>query len=156
MYAAGEVAKYLRRTSEQTVGGLFQIAVLSSAGAKIVPHFQLVPLREPWTGTYVAMRMRGGMWLQEHRPTGTIVKVLAPYDIHLRGPLWQHPQLFDPASALTVDSPGVVRFEPGLVMDFCEYDPDEVPLDIRRAWGDEPLEPLSWAQGPPPKRWRRH
>jgi hypothetical protein len=155
LYCAGEAAKHLRRTKELTVGGLFQIAVLSSKGAQPLDHFQLVPIAEGRFGTYVAMRTRAGMWLQEHRPTGSIVKIEAPFDIELKGPRAREPKIFDQTSQLTKDSPGVIEFSDPYVMDFCLYDPDDVPSEVRRSWGDDRLESLSWAQGPVPKRWHR-
>lgn len=155
LYSAGEAAKHLRRTNLVTVGGLFQIAVLSAKGVQMLDHFQLVPIAEPGFGTYVAMRTRAGMWLQEHRPTGLLTKIVAPFDIELRGPLAGKSTIFDPKATFSKDTPGVIPFTSPYVMDFCLYDPENIPPEIIRSWGDKPLEPLSWAQGPPPKRWRK-
>jgi hypothetical protein len=152
LYAASETTRLLRQVDAATVGGLFQVAVLSPRGARLIPHFQFIPMHEPGWGTYVAMRIEGGMWLQEHRPTGTIIRVEAPFDIQLRGPRWQAPQLFDSRADMTIQSPGAIQPSTSWVLEFCPYDPDSVYDDIRRSWGDAPLTPLSWAEGPPPRR----
>jgi hypothetical protein len=120
----------------------------------VIPHFQFIPLAERGWGTYVAMRMEDGMWLQEHRPTGTIVRVEAPFDIQLRGPRWRVTQMFDPQSTMNSQSPGAIRPSTELVLEFCPYGLEPVYEDVRRSWGDEPLAPLTWAEGPPPRRWR--
>ncbi len=151
---AGEVAKYLRQVRVNSVGGLFQIAVLSTEGSRLVDHFQLVPVIDRF-GTYVAMRTRSGMWLQEHRPTGSVVKIQAPFDIELQGPTSGQSKVFNPRTMLARDSPGVFEIPVGPVMEFCHYDPDDVPQPVRESWGTEPLERLSYSQGPPPKRWRK-
>ena len=47
LYAASETTRLLRQVDAATVGGLFQIAVLSPHGAKLIPHFQFIPLPQP-------------------------------------------------------------------------------------------------------------
>lgn len=131
-----------------TVGGVHQVVHLSYRGVQIMPHMYWVPV-EPGYGTYVAMRIEDGYWIQEHRPTGVKVRVMSPFDIHLRGPRWQagRHEMFDPARTLTRQSPGVVP-APNPVMKFWPYDPTDVPDEIKSSWGDDPLPPLTFAQLP--------
>jgi hypothetical protein len=56
---------------------------------------------------------------------------------------------------MTFQTPGAIKPDPGLVVEFSPYDPDRVPPPILQSWGDKPIPPLTWAEGPKPKQWRR-
>jgi hypothetical protein len=96
LQAASETTLLLRRSGEDTVGGLFQITTVSPQGAGVHPYFQFLPLQEHGWGTYVAMRMQDGYWLQEHRPTGTLIRLKSTFDIDLKGPSLKTRKQFDP------------------------------------------------------------
>lgn len=155
LQAASETTFLLRRSGEDTVGGMFQIATVSPQGAEVIPYFQFLPLQEHGWGTYAAMRMQNGYWLQEHRPTGTRIRLQAPFDIQLGGPGLETRKLFDPRMSMTSKTPGATKPDPRLVLEFSPYDPDRVPPPILQSWGNKPIQPLTWSQGPKPKRWRR-
>lgn len=154
----------LEKIGEPTVGGLFQATILSQEGVRPVPYMYWAPV-EPGYGTYVAMRIEDGYWVQEHRPTRTKIRVMSPFEIHLRGPSWKpgRHEMFDPAQALTRQSPGVMP-TPNPVVKFILYEHADRSDEIRASWGDEPLPPLTWAEKPlrrkgskllPPRTQRR-
>ncbi len=155
LQAASETTLLLRRSGEDTVGGLFQIATVSREGAEVIPYFQFLPLQEHGWGTYAAMRMQDGYWLQEHRPTGTRIRLQSPFDIHLKGPSLNTRKPFDPRLSMTSQTPGAIKPDPGWVHEFSPYDPERVPPPILQSWGNKPIQPLTWSQGPKPKRWRK-
>ncbi len=143
-FTAIVVRDLLNDAGESTVGGLYQLASLSPAGVQIIPHFYWAPV-EPGYGTYVAMRIKGGEWVQEHRPTGTVVKVMSPFDVQLRHPDWTNlrSKMFDPALSLHRNSPGVIPDRQGRLV-YSLYDPTDVPEEVRESWGDAPIAPISW------------
>jgi hypothetical protein len=132
---------------ENTVGGLYQVAHVSYRGVELVPHFYWVPV-EPGYGTYVAMRIEDGQWLQEHRPTGTNVHVLNPLHIPWKGPIWLagNHEMFDPGRSLTRNSPGVIAERRPFHTVTGIYEPGDVHDDIRASWGNEPLAPLTFRE----------
>ena len=130
------------RGGAPAVGGLFQVATVSAKGVGVVPYFYLAPV-EPGYGTYVAMRMERGAWVQEHRPTSTVVPVTPPAEIDPFAPPGGH-AMFDPALTLNRNSPGVVPRE-GCEVAWSLYDPDNVHPDVATSWGDEPLAPVTWS-----------
>jgi hypothetical protein len=97
-------------------------------------------------GTFVAMRIEDGLWVQEHRPTGTIVRVVPPFDIELEGSAWEGAnEIFDPRASLDRTSPGVIP-QPFVVTQALLYKPGPVPIEVRPSWGDELLAELTWPE----------
>lgn len=125
------------------VGGLFQVASLAPSYVSIIPYFILMEV-EPGYGTYVAMRMENGRWIQEHRPTGTIVPVYSPFEVQHGHPSMRRSRFFDPRRTLTRNSPGVVPFQQDQ-LSFTPYLEECFPLAVQESWGDEPLVPLTIA-----------
>jgi hypothetical protein len=152
MFTAEVVNTLLQGRGIRSIGGLYQMLSLSRRGVELVPYFYWAPVESGY-GTYVAMRIEDGEWVQEHRPSGTKVKVRSPFDVALRGPHWtpgMH-EMFEPTRNLTRYSPGVVKqTNPPLL--YCIYDPGNVPDVIRASWGADPLPPLTWPTGPSPRR----
>jgi hypothetical protein len=124
------------------VGGLYQVVTLDSHSVTSVPYFYLADV-EPGFRTYVAMRPIGGEFVQEHRPTGTQVAIASPFALNPFAEFGTH-EMFEPATALTRLSRGVVPAQSGEVV-FSLYDPDNVPDSIRASWGSDPLEPATWS-----------
>ena len=152
MWVAEVVRRELRSHAVASVGGLFQVAHLFHGGVQTVPYWYWADV-EPGYGTYVAMRIESGMWVQDHRPSGTTIRVASPFDFDVTGPLvtpGQH-EIFEPSVFLTRDSPGVLP-APSLLIAYTEYDPDHVPKEIQASWGPEPVPPLSGPAGAP---WRQ-
>lgn len=135
-----------------SIGGLYQMLSLSLGGVEVIPYLYWVPVESGY-GTYVAMRIEDGEWVQEHRPTGTKIKVLPPSAIQLRGPHWTpgKDEMFEPTRSLTRFSPGVVR-ETNLQPLYWIYDPGNVPDIIRASWGSDPLPPLTWSTDQLPRQ----
>ena len=154
-FTAITVRDLLNDIGESTVGGLYQLAALSPGGVRIVPYFYWTSV-EPGFGTYVAMRIQDGEWLQEHRPTGTIVKVWSPFDFQMRHRDWlsRRSKTFEPAQFLTRASPGVIPDSNDRLF-YNLYDPSDVPPQVRESWGDDPIAPLTWSNDAVKKRKRR-
>lgn len=152
MFVSEVVRRELAKRAVTSVGGLYQVAHLFHGGVQTVPYWYWADV-EPGYGTYVAMRIENGMWVQDHRPSGTVVHVASPFDFDVTGPALmpgQH-EVFEPSQFLTRKSKGVLPL-PGLVMAYAEYDPDNVPTAICASWGDDPVPALSARDGKP---WRR-
>ncbi len=144
-FSAEVVLRLLSNANVPTVGGLLQMASLSRSGVEVVPYFYWAPV-EPGYGTYVAMRIEDGFWMQEHRPTGVRIRVKSPFEIDPGVPYrdrGKH-EMFDPARMLTRRSPGVLP-ERSVTIQFHLYEPADVPDEIRASWGNELLPPLSYA-----------
>jgi hypothetical protein len=124
------------------VGGLYQVMTMGPRGAQTVPYFYLDQV-EPGFATYVAIRIDHGEWVQDHRPTNTIMRVKTPWDINLDA-LPRREIRFDSSARLDRNSPGVIANHQGETV-FCLYNPPEVPAAVRPSWGDAPLAPLTYA-----------
>jgi hypothetical protein len=149
------VRDLLNEAGVTDVGGLYQLASISPFGVQPAPHFYWAPV-QPGYGTYVAMRLEYGEWVQEHRPTGTKVKVLSPFDIQLRHPDWMkaRSKMFDPARDLQIDSPGVVPDRQDRMV-YGAYTPEDIPDQVRESWGDLPVAPLTYKEDAPNRKYRR-
>jgi hypothetical protein len=136
------------------VGGLYQVATVSPNSVQTVPYFQLMDVA-PGYRTYVAMRIENGEWVQEHRPTGRIVRVVSPWTIDAFG-AGRIDSIFDPSEWLTPESPGVIPAQEWDT-EFSLYNPPNVPDAVRPSWSDAPLPPLSygpkWWEGPEQPSW---
>lgn len=77
MFAHLFVCSLMRGRDEPTIGGLYQVYYLGPEGPRAVPY-------DTWgevttdLGSPVSMFIRGGEWVQEHRPTGRRVRVRNP------------------------------------------------------------------------------
>jgi hypothetical protein len=152
MFVAEVVRAELRKHAVTSVGGLFQVAHLFHGGVQTVPYWYWVDV-EPGYGTYVAMRVEEGMWVQDHRPSGMAIRVASPFDFDVTGPMLtpgQH-EVFEPSTFLRKDSKGVLPTPP-LVLAYTEYNPDYVPREIQASWGPDPVPPLTGRNG---NAWRR-
>jgi hypothetical protein len=128
------------------------VAHLFHGGVQTVPYWYWADV-EPGYGTYVAMRVENGAWVQDHRPSGTTISVASPFDFNVAGPVitpGQH-EVFEPSQFLTRASNGVLPTPP-LVLAYAEYVPDHVDKQIRASWGPDPVPPLTGPNGYP---WRR-
>lgn len=76
------------------------------------------------------MRMEGGEWIQEHRPTGVRLPVVSPFAIDPFARPGEY-EVIDPAVALDQHSPGVIQQRP-VELVFSLYDPDHVPDAVLR------------------------
>jgi hypothetical protein len=124
------------------VGGLYQVMTLGpSYGGQTVPYFYLETV-EPGFRTYVAMRIDNGEWIQEHRPTNTIMRVKTPWEINLDR-LPSREIRFDSSVRLDRNSLGVFPAQK-LETVFSLYNPPEVPEAVRPSWGEAPLAPLTY------------
>lgn len=147
MFVAEAVRNRIRARSVETVGGLYQIVHLCRDGVQVVPYFYWADVRKGY-GTYVAMRMEHGQWVQEHRPTGKVVHLRSPFDIEptsatdARGV----EAMFEPSLSLSRKSKGVMPTPKPLTLVYATYDPDHLPDPIRLSWGDEPIAPLTWSR----------
>ncbi len=131
-----------------SVGGLFQVAHLGRVGGnKLLSYFYWADVTRRF-GTYVAMRIKDGRWLQEHRPSGKSVIVRRPEEILEEDGAWSvgKNEMFEPRAFLTNTSKGVERAESPFNLLYTTYDPASLPEPIRRNWGDAPLEPQSFDQ----------
>lgn len=153
-----EIRKRLIQTNRtKGIGGLYQVMTMGPRGAQTVPYFYLDKVGTGFQ-TYVAMRIDKGEWVQEHRPTNTVMRVKLPWDIDLT----QKPSReirFDSSVRLDQDSPGVFPAQQ-IETVFSLYNPPEVPEAVRPSWGDAPLAPLTYS-GPyrvfdNQPRWRVH
>ena len=155
MMFAHMVSTLIAKRDIDSVGGLLQIATISASGVELVPYFRWMSVA-PGYGTYVAMRFDEGEWIQEHRPTGTRVRVVSPHQIPLKGPTWKpgtH-ERFDLQQELDIDSSGVVP-EMQAHVTYAVYDPDNVNPQIIRSWGDDPISPNTFVTSPTRRRSRR-
>ncbi|MGI8406596.1 MAG: hypothetical protein ACR2OE_17850 [Thermomicrobiales bacterium] len=147
--------KLLEEARIDSVGEAFQLICLSRHGVRVIPYFYWVPVGDQ-NGTYVAMRIEGGEWVQEHRPTGTKIRIMSPFDFQL-----MHPDFtsgankhIDPKVHFTSKTPGVVPDHNGRLV-YYPYDPDDVHEEILRSWGSAPLTPNTWGADGDKKRKRR-
>jgi len=126
------------------VGSLFQVSVLTMGGLEHPSYWYFAPVEEGW-GTWLLMRYRNDIWVQEHRPTGQRIELQVPWDIPLTPLEWSSGKfrMIDPRS-LKPNSPGVVQdagsrgyfvfqtvFEP--------YLSPEIPEPVQPSWGIEPV-----------------
>lgn len=150
MMVAEMLRHEMRVQGEQTVGGLYQIAHLSTEGVRQIPYFYWARVT-PGHGTFVAMRLENGRWVQHHRPSGTLRVVHSPFDPALTQQndvaAGTH-EMFEPSLFLTADSPGVLP-TPAFGIAYVQYNPAHVPADVLASWGPESLPPSS---GEPPGR----
>jgi hypothetical protein len=143
LLATAAIRKQLILTNRaEGVGGLYQVMTLGPRGAQTVPYFYLDDV-EPGFKTYVAMRIDRGEWVQEHRPTNTIMRVKTPRDIDPTQPPRREIR-FDSSVRLDRNSPGVIPAQQ-IETVFSLYNPPSVPEAVRPSWGDEPLAPLTYA-----------
>jgi len=142
--------------ADPTVGGAYQLAYLNRTGVHVVPYFYWVPVREAH-GTYVAMRIEDGEWIQEHRPTGNKIRIMSPFEFQLQHPDWtrRRSKVLDPGRSLNPNSPGVVPDRDGRLI-YHLYDPDNVHKEVIRSWGPEPLAPITWAEANVRRRRKRY
>lgn len=138
--------------ADPMVGDAYQLAYLSHTGVHVIPYFYWSAV-DKQNGTYVAMRIEGGEWIQEHRPSGKKIRIMSPFEFQLRHPDWTSAKskLIDTTSI----SQGVIPDHNGRLT-YHLYDPENVPETIVRSWGSEPLARISWAEEntKPDKRYR--
>jgi hypothetical protein len=136
----------LRQRKIATVGGGFQLMHLGQERVEAVPYLAFAHVAQDY-GTWIAMRVDDGYWVQEHRPTRYRVRLLPPTDIPATGPKLHTvtSQLFDPARMLTRHSPGVLA-ETNPQMGFIPYRAGPPPPELAGSWGTDPLAPLSWGR----------
>lgn len=140
---------FVNEVNARSVGEPFQVAHLSAKGVLLVPYFYWANVTNRF-GTYVAMRIEDGDWVQDHRPSGRVLRFKRPYQIlnqELDEGAWPlgKNEMFDPRRALYNTSPGVIRApNPNLI--YAVYDPNNVPASIMASWGSEPPPLLTWAQ----------
>lgn len=136
--------KLLEEARIESVGKALQLICLSRQGVRVIPYFYWVPVGEQ-NGTYVAMRIEGGEWVQEHRPTGTKIRIMSPFDFQLMHPDFTNRvnKQIDPKVHFTPASPGVVPDHNGRLV-YYPYDPDDVHAEILMSWGSAPLTPNTW------------
>src|SRR5207249_3638158 len=133
----------------RAAGGPFQVVHLSPKGVLVVPYWYWANVTRRF-GTYVAMRIEDGNWLQEHRPSATSIRIKRPFEI-LNQEIDEGPwdlgkaEMFDPRVTLDNNSVGVIR-KPNPTMIYASYDPEKVPADVVASWGPEPPALLTWAQ----------
>ena len=143
LLATTEIRKRLIQTNRTNgVGGLYQVMTMGPRGAQTVPYFYLDDV-EPGYRTYVAMRIDSGEWIQEHRPTNTIMRLKTPWDIDLTQPPRREIR-FDSSVRLDRNSPGVIPARQ-IETVFSLYNPPNVPEAVRPSWGDAPLAGLTYA-----------
>jgi hypothetical protein len=147
LFVADTVRNRIQARQVGTVGGLYQIAHLSRRGVQIVPYFYWADVERGY-GTYVAMRIENGYWVQEHRPTGRLVHVLSPFDVSPTDPEAARglEVMFEPSLFLNRKSPGVLPTPSPWTMAYAMYNPDDFPEPVRRSWGAAPLAPLTWGK----------
>lgn len=148
LFVADTVRNRIQARQVGSVGGLYQVAHLSRRGAQVVPYFYWADV-DKRHGTYVAMRIEDGYWVQEHRPTGRVIHVLSPFDVNPTDPAAARglEAMFEPSLFLRRKSRGVLPTPSPWTMAYAMYNPGDVPEPIRRSWGDEPLAPLTWGKG---------
>lgn len=148
LHALLTTAHYIDKYSARSVGLPYQSVHIGPKGVTVVPYFYWADVTRRF-GTYVAMRIENGDWVQHHRPTKTIVRIRRPFEI-LNQELDEGPwplnkaEMFNPRRELTNQSPGVVR-KPNPCLVYAPYDPLQVPSAILTSWGGEPLPALTWA-----------
>jgi len=146
----------LQEAANPTVGEAYQLAYLNHMGVHLVPYFYWAPVSEG-VGTYLAMRIEKGEWVQEHRPSGNKVRIMSPFEFQLQHPDWtrKRSKVLDPKRLLTLNSPGVIPDHNGRLT-YHLYDPDNVHEEVILSWGAEPLAPITWIDADPhrPKRYR--
>jgi hypothetical protein len=144
----------LDEAADPTIGDAYQLAYLDRSGVHLVPYFYWIPVGEAH-GTYVAMRIEGGEWIQEHRPTKNKFRIMSPFEFQLKHPDWtrSRSRVFDAKRSLTPNSPGVVADRDGRLV-YHLYDPENVHNEVVRSWGPEPLAPITWSEANPRRRKR--
>jgi hypothetical protein len=152
LFAAVTCRYMLYKLSDETIGGLLQLASLSPWGAQVIPYFAWEHVA-PGYGTYVAMRIERGEWVQEHRPSRTKLPVISPFDYQLHHPdvKTRNSKVFAPERSLHTSSPGVILAS-GLRPEVTIYDPELVPEQIQQSWGTAPLTLLTWNDAAKPRR----
>ncbi len=144
----------LDEAADPTVGVAYQLAYLNRSGVYLVPYFYWIPVGEAH-GTYVAMRIEGGEWIQEHRPTNNKIRIMSPFELQLKHPDWtkRRSRVLDPKRLLTPNSPGVVADHNGRLI-YVLYDSDNVHDEVARSWGPKPLAPITWSDANTRRRKR--
>jgi hypothetical protein len=152
MLVAQMLRSEMEAQGEQTVGGLYQLIHLSAVGVESVPYFYRARVA-PGFGTYVAMRLENGLWVQQHRPTGVLRPVLSPFDPALTNQgavVTGAHEMFEPSQFLNPDSPGVLP-EPRMALAYVQYDPAHVPAEVIASWGPAALPPSTGHVPPAPQ-----
>lgn len=152
LFAALTCRYMLYKLADETIGGLLQLGSLSPWRTRIIPYFAWEPVA-PGYGTYVAMRVERGEWVQEHRPSNTKLPVISPFQYQLQHPdvKTRKSKVFAPERSLSINSPGVIRAG-SLQLELSVYDPDNVPAQIQESWGTTPLAPLTWEDAAKPRK----
>jgi len=141
--------KLVNEYKTKTVGLPFQAVYMTPQGVEVMPYFYWVDITNRF-GTYVALRIENGDWVQEHRPTKVKRRIKRPFEI-LNQELdegawpWTKSEMFDPRMSLTSSAPGVIR-KSQLHPVYVRYEPKmELPKEILASWGQAPIEMLSWS-----------
>jgi hypothetical protein len=148
LFALLVTSRLIDKYKAKSAGLPLQIVQLSPKGVEIMPYFYWVDITNRF-GTYVAMRIENGDWVQEHRPTKTKRRMKRPFEVlnqEIDEGEWplDKAEMFDPRETLTNQSPGVIRKQnPHLV--YATYKPPNVPQPVIESWGPEPIEMLTWA-----------
>ncbi len=148
LFALHATARAVDEYQAKSVGLPFQVAHLSQTQVEVMPYFYWADV-ESGFGTYVAVRIENGFWIQEHRPSRTVRRMRQPADIlnqeldEGKWPIWRA-EILDPRRSMNRNSPGVIaKKNPTLV--YAPYVPGNVPGDILESWGSEPIDLLTWA-----------
>jgi hypothetical protein len=135
MFVAETLRREIDRVGDPTVGGLYQLMHLSTKATVTSVSYFYWNLVEPGYGTYVAMRRDQGRWVQEHRPSGSVVRILSPFELPDIVP--ETDQLFEPSRQLTRTSAGVIPAVNPLLL-YTEYQTSNLPAQVVASWGPQP------------------